>query len=184
MNRPVEVTVKLSVVSCLFLLLTSGCATGVGTAAEEDAGKSTETPDAGKDTGTPVKKVVPEAGTPDTGTTDDDGSVVQTDTTCDGEATQSTCEQCCISIHSEGYATYANALDPCLCTSPGACASECATEECVSMPVTPGDACDTCINGALAQTTGACYGAVAAACQVDTDCMDLFGTCIPPCETK
>jgi hypothetical protein len=181
----VEVTVKLALVSSLFVIVlgTSGCATGVGVSTEDDGGVAPKEADAAAKDAAP-KKVPNEAGAPanDSGG-NNDSSTPPTDSTCASESTLSDCEQCCLTVHPEGYSVYDGALIPCACTSPGACATECATELCNNQPVTSGDACDTCITGSLNQNTGACYSAVAAACQGDSDCTDLFGTCIPPCES-
>ncbi len=178
----VEVTVKLALAFGLFVvsLATSGCATAVGVSTPEDAGTSTAV-DAAKDA--QPKKVPTEAGTPPSDSGGNDSSTPPTDVTCAGESTLNACEQCCLTVHPEGYSVYQMALMPCVCTSPGACATECQSEACANQPVTTGDACDTCITAALNQNTGACYSAVSTACQGDSDCTDLFGTCIPPCES-
>jgi hypothetical protein len=179
----VEVTVKLALASGLFVIAigTSGCATAAGISTSEDAGTSPSV-DAAKDTGQP-KKVPEEASTPTNDSGGNDATTPPSDSTCAAESTQNDCEQCCLTVHPEGYSVYNAALTPCVCTSPGACTSECQSELCSNQPVTPGDACDTCITAALDQNTGACYNAVATACQGDSDCTDLFGTCIPPCES-
>jgi hypothetical protein len=173
--------VKLSF--ALLAWAVTGCA--VGTNIEGDAGPTGPvTKDAGNDA---AKKTPPEAGTPpqmDSGSQGGDASVPLTDMTCAGESTKPVCEQCCLKVHPTGYNVYHQALQSCVCTSPGACASECATETCMNQPTTSGDACTTCITASLMQSTGACYNAVATACQGDTDCTALFQTCIPPCETK
>jgi hypothetical protein len=178
-----EVVVKLTLLSLGFPLFTFGCATAVGTTSE-DAGTTQTADAAAKDSG---KKTLPEAGNPppdDSGTSNDDSSVPLTDSTCSGESTKAQCEQCCLKVHPGGYNTYYQALQSCACLSPGPCASACSTELCASQPSTTGDACDTCVNGALTQSTGACYNDVAASCQSDADCTTLFSTCIPPCESK
>jgi len=181
-----EADVKLALVFGSLLAMT-GCATAVGgNTSENNEDAAPPKTDAGASDAL-VKKVPPEASTPqnDSGSTsDDDGSTPATDSTCAGESTQSTCEQCCLSVHPTGYNTYFQALQTCACTSPGVCATDCATEACAGNPTTPGDACDTCMNGALTQGTGACYTAVDTACTGDPDCTDLFMTCIPPCESK
>jgi hypothetical protein len=84
-------------------------------------------------------------------------------------------------VHPSGYKVYQQQLNDCACTSPGACATECASELCANQPTTPNDACSTCITNSLS-SAGACYQGVANACQGDSDCTALFGTCIPPCE--
>jgi hypothetical protein len=112
-----------------------------------------------------------------------DGGTPLDDTTCAAQTSKGQCEQCCLTVHPSGYKVYQQQLDGCLCNSPAACATECASEVCANKPTTPGDACEQCINASLTQS-GACYNGVANACQGDTDCTALFGTCIPPCETK
>ena len=108
----------------------------------------------------------------------------QSDAICDAIATKAGCEQCCISNHKTGYGTYTTALTQCACTSPGACQTQCATEYCVGKPTSPGDACTNCLTASLMSMTGSCYNPLNAACQGDPDCVDLFGTCIPPCTGK
>ncbi len=180
---PPEGAVKLFPLT-LVMGLMCGCATAVTTSSEEgnDAG-ATQTKDSGttatKDSGTP--KVYDAGGTTnDSGSTSEDSGTID-DTTCASQSTLAQCEQCCLTVHPEGYQVYNTALTSCACQSPGACASECASEACVNQPTTQGDACDTCMTGALA-SDGACYGAVSTACQGDSDCTELFSTCIPPCE--
>ena len=172
---------KLSLLSAV--LLASGCAVGTGNGVE-DAGPPL-TADSGHDAG--GKKTPPEAGSPqnDSGTVQgSDAAVMPTDMTCAAEATLGSCEQCCLTVHPTGYMTYHQALQACACSSPGACATECATEMCANQPTTTGDACETCITSSLMQGTGACYMPVDTACQADSDCTTLFQTCIPPCESK
>lgn len=167
------------------LALVTGCATAVGTEGG-DAGAS-PSKDGGAQDSAPAKK---DAGSQTT-TTDDSGTITPTDdaaaplddSTCAALTAKTQCEQCCLKVHPSGYDVYHQALDGCLCTSPGACSAECANEACANKPTQSGGACETCINGSLAQT-GACYNAVAGACQGDSDCTALFGTCIPPCESK
>jgi hypothetical protein len=180
-----EADVKLALVFGSVLALT-GCATATtsNNNTTEDSGTTPPGADASKDTGT--KKEPPDTGAPqnDSGTTDQDTGVPPTDSTCSAETTQSDCEQCCLTVHPSGYNTYHAALQNCLCTSPGACVTECATETCAGNPTTSGDTCDTCVTGALTMGTGACYTAVDTACQGDPDCVSLFSDCIPPCESK
>ena len=165
--------------------MVSGCAVGSSpTNGTEDAG-----PPPNHDSGTDAapKKQPPDSGTPlqDAGTdADTDVSVPLTDSTCAAESTKSTCEQCCLKVHPTGYTTYHQALQTCTCTTPGTCSTECATESCAGKATTSGDACDTCITSSLTSGTGACYTPVDSACQGDPDCVTLFQTCIPPCETK
>ena len=169
--------------SYLVLALATGCATAVGSD-EGDAGPATSK-DAGasKDSGPPKK----DAGSPttqDSGTppVDDSGTPLD-DNTCGNQTSKNQCEQCCLTVHPSGYKVYQLELDDCVCNSPAACATECANEVCANKPTTPGDACSTCISNSLS-STGACYQGVANACQSDSDCTALFGTCIPPCEQK
>ena len=172
----------------LFVFLaTAGCATAVSSGNENgDAGSPPK-----KDAGTATdasKQPTDDAGQPPTDdagtTTTDDAGLVVDDSTCATATTKAGCQQCCIKLHTTGFGVYTQALDSCLCTSPAACATECATETCANKPTTSGDACETCIDAALVQGTGACYDAVASACQGDVDCTDMFGTCIPPCQSK
>jgi hypothetical protein len=173
-------------VGFLALALTTGCATAVGT----EGGDAATSP-ASKDGGTtsdsgPTKKDAGSSSTQDdsgTITPTDDGGQPLDDTTCSNLSTKGQCEQCCLKVHPSGYGVYHQALVDCTCTAPGACATECATESCANKPTTPGDACEQCITSSLGQS-GACYNPVASACQGDTDCTALFGTCIPPCESK
>lgn len=173
---------KLRFASFLVVLAT-GCATAVGSGEGTDAGPVSKDGGASKDSGTPKK----DAGSSSTDAgdiqpTDDAGAVVD-DNACAGQTTRGACEQCCLKVHPSGYKVYQQELVDCACNSPAACATECANELCASKATTPGDACEQCINGALA-STGACYNGIANACQADTDCTALFGTCIPPCEGK
>ena len=163
-----------------------GCATAATSSNENttDAGASKDAASSNKDSGT---KKVADAGatsTDDASTTDFDSGGPIDDTTCEAQTSKSQCEQCCLTVHPTGYDVYHQELVSCACTSPGPCASDCATELCANQPTTPGDACETCINASLTQGTGACYDGIAAACQSDTDCTALFSTCIPPCESK
>jgi hypothetical protein len=172
--------VKLRFASFL-IVLASGCATAVGQDVG-DAGPTSKDSGANKDAGTTPKKDAGGPSTQDSGTTPvDDGGTPLDDTACAGQTTRSACEQCCLTVHPSGYKVYQQQLVDCACSSPAACASECATELCVQKATTPNDACSTCITQSL-QSTGACYQGVANACQSDTDCTALFGTCIPPCE--
>ena len=166
----------------------SGVACAVGTmpvdatSSNPDAGASQK--DAGHD-GASAPQNGQDAGAPDASTPgDQDSSTPVDDTACGAKTTQTDCQQCCLGIHKAGYSVYDVALKGCACGSTGACASECATEYCAGTSPTMGDACYTCINNSLAPSTGACYGAVGTACTADTDCTDLFQTCIPPCEGK
>ena len=181
----VEVAVKLSFAfSCGVLVLASaGCATATGSDEGGDAAPASKDGGASKDSGAPKKDAA--APSEDSGTiqpTDDAGNTID-DNTCSNQTTKSQCEQCCLTVHPSGYKIYQAQLDDCVCNSPAACATECANEVCANQPTTPNDACATCITNALS-STGACYQAVANACQADSDCTTLFGTCIPPCEQK
>jgi hypothetical protein len=166
-------------------ILPLGCATGAVGTDVGDAAPSASKDAGGKDAVTP--KQVPDAGSSQTDAgqqpTDDAGVTVD-DSTCAGQSTQAQCEQCCLTVHPTGYDVYHQELVSCACSSPGACATECATELCANQPTTTGDACEQCITASLTQGTGACYDGVAVACQGDVDCTALFGTCIPPCESK
>ncbi len=176
---------KLSLI--MILALTTGCATAVGQGDGSDAGSS-PSKDAGasKDSGTTKKDAGSSSTSDDSGAvtpTDDSGAPPLDDSTCDGLTTKGQCEQCCLKVHPTGYDVYHQALNDCLCTSPGACATECASETCANKPTTTGDACEQCITASLG-STGACYNNVATSCQADSDCTALFSTCIPPCESK
>jgi len=174
--------VKLALaLSSVVIVFGSGCATAVMSQSNEDAGAPAA--DAAKDSA-PIKKVPDSGVTPPQDSGNADSNAPADDSTCAGQSTQSQCEQCCLSVHPGGYNIYHQELVTCACTSPGACATECQTELCANQPTTTGDACETCITASLTQGTGACYTGVSTACQADTDCTDLFSTCIPPCETK
>jgi hypothetical protein len=147
---------------------------GGATGAKGDGGSGGGKSDAG------VKTPPDSGGGP---VTDDGGTTVVDDSTCATSSTRQSCEQCCLNIHPTGYDVYHQELVSCACQAPGPCATVCATEFCVQKPTTPGDACEQCITGSLAQGA-ACYDGVANACQSDTDCTALFQGCIPPCETK
>ncbi len=164
--------------------MTAGCATAVnpssgdaGAAVSNDAGATKDSGGKKLDAGSP---------TPDSGstTTVEAGGPPPDDSTCAGEGTRNDCEQCCLLVHPSGYGVYHAELTTCACSSPGACATECATELCASAATTPGGACETCITASLTQGSGACYDGVSNACQADVDCSALFTTCIPPCEGK
>ena len=166
------------------LALATGCATATGSDEGGDAAPASKDAGASKDSAAP-KKDSGSSTTQDSGTiqpTDDAGTVID-DNTCSNQASKSQCEQCCLTVHPSGYKVYQQQLDDCVCNSPAACATECANEVCANKPTTPNDACSTCIQNALS-STGACYQGVANACQADSDCTALFGTCIPPCEQK
>jgi hypothetical protein len=175
--------VKLSFAfSSLVLVLATGCATAVGSE-EGDAAPASKDAGANKDSAAPKK----DAGAPsteDSGTppVDDSGTPLD-DNACSNQTSKNQCEQCCLTVHPSGYKIYQQQLDDCVCNSPAACATECANEVCANKPTTPNDACATCIQNSLS-STGACYQGVANACQADSDCTALFGTCIPPCEQK
>lgn len=170
--------------SCLVLALATGCATATGSDEGGDAAPASKDGGASKDAAAP-KKDAGSSTTQDSGPTqptDDAGQTID-DNTCSGQTTKAQCEQCCLTVHPSGYKVYQAQLNDCVCNSPAACATECANEVCVNKPTTPNDACATCITSALS-STGACYQGVADACQADSDCTALFGTCIPPCEQK
>jgi hypothetical protein len=161
---------------------TAGCATATGSEEGGDAAPPSKDAGANKDSGTAKK----DAGTQsnDSGTinpTDDGGGTPPDDNTCASQTSKSQCEQCCLTVHPAGYKVYQQQLNDCVCNSPAACATECANEVCANKPTTPNDACSTCITNSLS-SSGACYQGVANACQADSDCTALFGTCIPPCE--
>lgn len=178
----------LCTIGTFVMLLSTGCATGASSASDSPP------PSSSGDAGAPKKdagssKTPPDSGAPstdDSGTsTDDDGGTTTTDdSTCAATTTMSDCEQCCIKVHPSGYDVYHQELIDCACTSPGDCASACANEACANQPTTSGDACEQCMTAALTQGTGSCYDGVSAACQGDVDCTALFGTCMPPCESK
>lgn len=160
-----------------------GCANAVTSPEEGNDGGVTSSKDSGssqsKDGGSKVYEA--SAPTNDSGPITEEDSGTIDDTTCASQTSKAQCQQCCLTLHAEGYQVYDSTLNTCACQSPGACASECANEACANQPTTAGDACDTCMNQALT-STGACYNSVASACQGDPDCTTLFGTCIPPCE--
>jgi len=178
--------VKLSFASLVLVLATTaGCATATG-ADEGDAGPATSKDGgANKDSSSTTKKDAGPTSTNDSGTVDptDDAGTTLDDNTCGNQTSRNQCEQCCLTVHPSGYKVYQQQLDDCVCNSPAACATECANEVCANKPTTPNGACSTCIQNSLS-STGACYQGVANACQSDTDCTALFGTCIPPCEQK
>jgi hypothetical protein len=168
----------------VLVLATAGCATAAGSEEGGDAGPATSKDGAAaKDSAAPAKKDAGSPSTNDSGPvqTDEDSGAPPDDSTCSSQTTKNQCEQCCLTVHPNGYAVYQQQLDDCVCNSPAACANECANEVCANQPTTPNDACSTCISNSLS-SNGACYQAVANACQADTDCTALFGTCIPPCE--
>lgn len=174
----------MKLISISFIALLSGCATAVsGSNDETDAGKTTSTKDSGtttsKDSGS--TKVYDAGNANDAATSTDDDSGTIDDSTCAAQTTKAQCEQCCLTVHQEGYQVYNSTLTQCACQSPGTCASDCASEACANQPTTQGDACDTCMTNALS-SSGDCYDAVSTACQGDPDCTELFETCIPPCE--
>lgn len=175
---------KLSLIITL-ALATSACATSVDSGQGSDAGPSSQADGGAKDSGSVKKDAGSSTSTGDSGTivpTDDSGAPMD-DSTCAALTTKGQCEQCCLKVHPSGYTVYHQALNDCTCTSPGACATECANEACANKPTQTGGACEQCITASLGQS-GACYNAVASACQADGDCTALFSTCIPPCESK
>lgn len=158
-------------------------ATGCATAVMPDDTTSSTPADAGskapaKDGGA-VQKDAGSNAQPDSSTSGDDAATTPVD--CSQSSTKSSCQQCCVSEHKPGYAVYTKTLTACACQSPGACVSECGTEYCAQKPTSPNDACETCLNAALTPNSGACYDPIATACTGDSDCMDLFQTCIPQC---
>ena len=173
---------KLSLIT-LVLISATGCATAV---MPEDTSAPTST-DAGpnktpvKDGGAPQKDSA--ASTPgDDAATSDPDSGVPVD--CNSENTKATCQQCCVNSHKPGYGVYQKTLLNCACQAPGACVNECGTEFCAQKPTTPNGACETCLNTALQPNSGACYNDISNACTNDSDCLDLFQTCIPQCTNK
>jgi hypothetical protein len=174
----------VKLISLIIIALATGCA--VGTTPVDGTDNTSDAGGGQKDAGTHDSANAPaqDSSAPDTSTGDNDAAPVVDDSTCAAKSTKLDCEQCCLGVHKPGYAVYDTALKGCACGSSGACATECATEYCAGKSPAQGDACYTCINNALAPSTGTCYGAVGTACTADTDCNTLFQTCIPPCETK
>jgi len=114
-----------------------------------------------------------EAGAPDMGTTSNDQA-------CGQQSTQATCQSCCIGDHNEGFQTLNSAAVACACT-PSLCQYSCQSELCAGQPVTPGDACSTCLNSAL---SGSCAAQLQNACNADPDCSSYLSCFNTYCSSK
>jgi hypothetical protein len=106
-----------------------------------------------------------------------DGSVAPTlspaDVACRTDHPSSTedCTACCDTNHPMAYLAQADATHQCLCTSPGTCASPCATTYCVQQEIngtTPN--CLPCIYSQLV-SDGGCYQAGVDACGSNSECL-------------
>jgi len=146
----------------------SGGAGGdAGAYATTDSGSPYSTPDTGApvfDSGFSADSVVISPPI-DSGMTYEGGI----DPACAAEGTVSACAECCGTGEPSGVNTLNAAIQACACGTTGACASECATEVCASIPATEGDACYTCLSAALA-TTGPCDTPVHTTCTADPSC--------------
>jgi hypothetical protein len=107
------------------------------------------------------------------------GGTAGTGSSCSGIADAGTCETCCETADMEGATTFFNAWGTCLCTSPGACKTQCASTLCMNMPVPSGSPCDTCLQGSLSMG-GACVSPVTTACMADPNCV-AFNNCANGC---
>jgi hypothetical protein len=88
------------------------------------------------------------------------------------------CQQCCATdAHKTGSDAYDVSLKKCICTTPGACQTECATTFCAAQFQTPDAACNTCIRGAV---DGACSQQLRTECNAVPDCPLLYD-CINKC---
>jgi hypothetical protein len=146
----------------------------------------TVAPDAApqKDAGSPSKDggSAHDSGGPPPPPGDDGGGPPppQGDAACAQKTSQSACIGCCQGNHKTGFNTIHTAANQCLCVSPGACKTECATEFCANKAESKGDPCDTCIGNAI-QQSAACYQPINSACQADPDCT-AYLTCAQPCQ--
>jgi len=141
-----------AVVSIVFVA--SACA--VAATPESDTGNAPGSADAGAshDSGGKDAAKTPQ-NTPDSSTSsgddassgDTDSGVVD-DSFCAAYPDKSSCQQCCLKHHSQGYSVYSQTLLACACTSPGACSTECASEYCANNPPTTNDACAQCLTSA------------------------------------
>jgi hypothetical protein len=109
----------------------------------------------------------------------DAGSDAAGDAACAAATTAVACDNCCYNDHVAGYDTFLQAALGCACSATGGCATVCAASACASptVPPSPGDACDVCINQSLGYDDGgaACLPTVENACAASADCLALFG---------
>jgi hypothetical protein len=99
------------------------------------------------------------------------------DSDCRSQGTA--CIDCCSCFHQTGVTTFNTALETCVCQAT-VCGTQCAASLCATPVVQPatGDACDTCVNGAIAADAGSgCNAKIVTACRADPDCIALL-TCI------
>lgn len=98
------------------------------------------------------------------------------------DASGGACVNCCIGDHQAGACTVTLAIYSDCCPL---CQSQCATEFCANprQRVTPGDACDICLDDALNPPLpdAGCNSQVAAACNADPDCVAFEQSCLPTC---
>jgi hypothetical protein len=155
---------------------------GPGSAASDDAGSGDDRGGPALDAGTDTESrtMTFDTGAPDAGPFADDASdtpvadaseadAAAADLACGKESTQSACADCCASDHPSGISTLNSAIVSCACGTTGPCASACATEVCVDVPATSGDACYTCLSTALS-STGPCDAPVDKSCMADPGC--------------
>jgi hypothetical protein len=95
-----------------------------------------------------------------------------------------TCAQCCLAGHQTGGGVAEEVWLTCTCSSPGACATECAQSECSEMtdadPAKAGDACDVCMTKAGAEGS-TCSTTTLNACKASADCI-AWARCIAQCQ--
>ena len=148
----------------------SGADAGAYSSTTPDSGNPYSTPDTGSVTPTDAGVTPPF----DSGAATDVGTV----TSCGAMGTMSACAECCVTLNPTGVTTLNAAIQACACGATGVCATECASEVCVDIPATSGDACYACLSAALG-TSGACYTSVQTTCVADPGCSSYLS-----CETS
>jgi hypothetical protein len=177
MSRPLALALSLQVVAISSGLL-SFIACSTPAPAPEGNGTSSSgfggTPDAASPTGTSSSGSLVSSGSSGTSGTDA-GDV---DSRCLAPDAGG-CGNCCTTVHATGSKAYDSILLKCLCTTPAACQTECATTMCASPPTGPNQTCDTCVRASLANG-GACIRQVTVDCAAAPDCPEL-NACIDKC---
>lgn len=120
-----------------------------------------------------------DSGGPADGGTGEAGACAPATADTDCKAQGTACVDCCSCFHQHGVTTFNTALENCVCQA-NVCKTQCAQSLCATPSTNPatGDACDTCVNGALKADAGTgCLQQVVSACKADQDCVQLL-TCV------
>jgi len=110
----------------------------------------------------------------DAPSTGDTGPVDAGESACGQKQFRPDCISCCDNFHFVGLVTFDQAMNPCACSTPGVCATQCASSYCASTDPIDGDPCDQCLRQSL-MSGGACYQPVIVqACDSQPDCVALL----------